>query len=312
MAVELSSTALAHFSRFSQYNSPYAAHRAGRAIDLYPSGSEPLRDRPSEADGNQWVPGCPDVPSPVAGTVLATRSVTTPSRPYAAVRDHLLLVDVGSRVARILHVEPSVEPGERIGVGDPLGRFVRSGYFAPWVGPHVHLEFRPPAADPLRARGSVRIEPAVAVEGVGWDGNGTVVGVGETYVVLDAPSHPAPGERYAALATDDGQPLDGGLVHYAVGGRLGADGAMAQQQPTAGAHAADRISLLGAPVGRAGGREIEWGDVEVRANGERVTGLSLSAARDTLGTKVVWPTHQLSVGDEVVVTVADPEPTTST
>jgi len=68
------------YERFSLYNSPYPAHDRGRAIDLY-SGT--------------------DVPSPVSGTMLDTRTVDCPSRPYAVDHDHLLLIDTGEWVASL-------------------------------------------------------------------------------------------------------------------------------------------------------------------------------------------------------------------
>ncbi|MFB6171264.1 MAG: hypothetical protein ABEJ23_01940 [Haloarculaceae archaeon] len=275
--VSLAPEALAPYPRFSLYNSPYPAHDRGCAIDLYP-----------DADV---------APSPVAGEVLDTRTTRAPPKPYAAEHDYLVLIDAGEYVARVLHVQPSVAAGDRVRVGDPLGRLVRSGYFAPWVDDHVHLGFREPDANHYRASGSLPVSPAVPVTGVPWDGAGTVVETGETYAVLDAPGHPAPGERYAAIAAADGTPLDGGLVHYGGGGALADDPGDGVERP---------VSLLGRRVGTARGRTVEWADVAVLANGERVTGLSLACGRDALGAKLVCPDHDLAVGDRVAVAV---EPT---
>jgi len=289
MVVILPADVLSRYPRFSLYNSPYPAHDAGCAVDLYPD------DRSDDGRSRS-------APAPVAGEVLDVRTVRAPSRPYAAADEHLVLVDTGTHVARILHVDPSVEPGERVSVGDPLGRLVRSGYFAPWVDNHLHLGFRERDANPYRASGSLPLDPDVDVEGVDWDGTGTVVETGETYVRLDAPTHPAPGERFAAVAAADGTPLDGGLVHYAGGGALvsGSSATGTDERP---------LSLLGTEVGVADGRDVTWADVAVRANGERTTGLSLFAAREQFGAKVVVPDHGFAVGDRVEVTVeptADP------
>jgi hypothetical protein len=270
----LPAAVLERYRRFSLYNSPYVAHGRGRAIDLYP--------HPEQEDA---------VPSPVAGEVLDCTRVTAPPKPYAEEHDHLILVDTGDHVARTLHVDPAVEPGDRVAVGDVLGRTVRAGFFAPWVDDHVHLEFREHGSDYRRASGSLPLEVAVRPEGLAWDGRGRVREAGETYVVLDAPTHPAPDERWVALADDDGHALDGGLVHYEGGGRYGPSGP---------------VSLLGQRVGEATGRHVAWDGVAVLANGEPVTGLSLFVARDHPGAKIVCPDHDFSEGDEIAVAI---EPT---
>lgn len=184
MGVTLEADRLAPFRRFSLYNSPYVAHDDGSAIDLYPP-----------ADANV-------VPSPVAGEVIDVRTVRAPPQPYAEPEDHLVLVDTGAQVARLMHVAPSVEPGEVIDRGDALGRPVRAGFFAPWVPHHLHLEFRPHGADPVRASGSVRLDVAVDVRGLAWDGTGTVVETGETWARLDSPEHPDPGAGFAGLGVE--------------------------------------------------------------------------------------------------------------
>jgi len=283
------------FVRFSLYNSPYPAHDRGCAVDLY-------RDPGREDDV---------APSPVAGAVLDSHERRVPRKDYAETTDHILLVDVDRSasgfdaagrsgggtggdgdgddglVARILHVDPVVERGDRVGVGDPLGRFVRSGFFAPWVDDHVHLGFRRPDQHLLRAGGSLPLSPPVEPRPLEWDGTGTVVETGETYAVLDEPRSGA-GE-WVGVAADGGGVLDGGLAHYAGGGLLGGRG----DGP---------VSLLGHEVGRASGRTIEWESFDVLANGERVTGLSLFCARDRgFGAKVVHPGHDLAVDDRVEV-----------
>jgi len=288
--VRLPASTAARYRRFSLYNSPYPAHECGRAVDLYP-----------DPDANV-------APAPVPGVVRETRAVRAPSRPYAAARDHLLVVEVddgwarehapgvdGGLVARLLHVDPGVAPGDRVEVGESLGRMVRSGFFGRWVANHLHLGFRRADQDAHRAGGSLPLSTGVAVEPVDWDGTGEVVAAGPTHVRLDAPAHPAPGERFVALAAGGGVPLDGGLAHYAGGGALG--------------DATGALSLRGTPVAdvAADGRTLRWHDVAVRADGERATGLSLFATRVPFGAKVVFHEgHDFSVGDRIEVTV---EPT---
>ena len=277
MVVTLSSDVLARYHRFSLYNSPFVAHDDGRAIDLYPSGAV--------------------APSPVAGTVVETKQVRAPPQPYAAEHDYLLLIDTGEWMARLLHVEPSVAPGDEVSVGDPLGETVRAGFFAPWVPDHVHLEYRDHGANPYRADGSEPLAVAVEIEPLPWDGTGTVVDTGATWARLDAPAHPAPGERFVGLANGDSEAgtagvVDGGLAHYDAGGLLGS-------APSADARTA--VSVAGAPVGTATGRTVAWDDVTVLANGDPITGLALFCARDRFGVKLVGDGVDLREGEDVTV-----------
>jgi len=307
MAVTLPERILSRYRRFSLYNSPFDAHDRGCAIDLYPDAGETV------------------APSPVAGEVVDVRTVRAPPKPYAAEHDHLIVVDAGDRIARILHVDPAVEPGDRVAVGDPLGELVRAGFFAPWVPNHIHLGFRPADANPYRAAGSLRIEPDVEVEPLAWDGAGRVVERGETFVVLDEPAHPAPGERFVGMAAGrldgDDRPigvLDGGFPHYEGGGLLSAtadaggrstDATAAPSERDAGSAAAsgsDRpVVLAGGRVGIATGRDVAWDDVTVLANGEPITGIALFAARDEFGAKLICPDASFDIGERVRVASRD-------
>jgi hypothetical protein len=287
--VSLPAATCARYDRLSAFNSPYPAHDAGRALDLYPGGER--------------------APSPVAGRVRETLATAAPSRPDGEDEDHLVLVDVDREasglgsgdplVARVLHVDPAVAPGDRVAVGTDLGRLVDSGYFAPWVDPHLHLGVRPPDRDLRRASGSLPVVPAVDPTPLAWDGRGRVVAAGETWVELDAPT----GDGWTALGATgpdgDRVALDGGLPHYAGGGAVGPgpDGPLA---------------ALGATVGDRAGRRVAWRDVRVRvaAGGTTtpVTGLSLAVARDGRGAKVAAPGHDLAVGGAVRVRVGPGDP----
>jgi len=288
---------LERFPRFSLYNSPYDAHDEGCAIDLYPHEGD-WRAKSDERGANDARETA--APSPVAGEVVETRTVSAPPKPYAADDDHLIVVDTGDSLARMLHVDPAVEPGDELSRGDSLGEMVRSGFFAPWVDNHIHLGFRPPDANPLRASGSLPLKLAgLDPVGVSWDGRGTVVASGDTYAILDAPDHPAPGERFAGIAADadaDGDDrkgrvggiLDGGLPHYEGGGVFGAS-------------EAGPVSLAGQQVGTARSRTVAWDDVTVLANGRAITGLSFFFAREALGAKLVCPDAEFAVGERVEV-----------
>ncbi|SDK43735.1 hypothetical protein [Natronorubrum texcoconense] len=288
MAVTLPESLLGQYQRFSLYNSPYPAHDEGCAIDLYPGT---LRDGRTTA-----------APSPVSGTVLETRAVRAPPKPYAPEHDYLILVDcdgpddLAGLTARILHVEPSVEAGEHVERGDSLGTLVRAGFFAPWVDNHLHVGVRGPDQNPHRASGSLPLEVGVEIRPLGWDGTGTVVATGETYAVLDAPTHPDPGETFVGVRADGGGVLDGGLPHYDGGGVHGRGGALEGDSTP--------VSLNGDRLGVARGRTIDWNDVVVTANGEPITGLSLFCARDAdFGAKLICPDTEFEAGEKVRVRV---------
>ena len=306
--IHLPPSVLRLYRRFSLYNSPYPAHDAGCAIDLYPPDNEGL--------------------SPVAGEVLETRTVRAPPKPYAADKEYLLLIDVDidrtglqvdervaeGLVARVLHVSPSVTPGETVDVGAPLGPMIRSGFFAPWVRNHVHVGFRQPEQNRLRAGGSLPVDVAVEVDPLQWDGTGTVTQTGETYALLDAPAHPAPGEHFVGIGGSVGAGqgrggasdvrsavLDGGFTHYAGGGLPGASVA-----PGIGGVEPRPVRFLGHTVGETVGRNIAWRDIDVLANGDRITGLSLFSGLDPeFGAKLVCPDRTFTVGEQVRVTVRD-------
>ncbi|WP_435344514.1 hypothetical protein [Haloarchaeobius sp. HRN-SO-5] len=289
MVVTLGPAVLSQYDRLSLYNSPYPAHDRGHAVDCYP--------------------GDDCASSPVAGEVLDTVTVRGPPRPYADEDDHLVLVavdvdatpglsaDEDDLVARVMHVDPVVGPGDEVAVGDDLGDLVFPGFFGPWVDPHLHVGFRRPDQHLRRASGSLPVVADVTVDPVPWDGTGDVVAVGETWALLDAPAHPRPGTGFVGIAATaaDGSTavLDGGLRHYDHGGLFGgADGP---------------VAFLGERVGVAADRTVAWDDVTVRANGDPVHGLSLFLARDDgFGAKLVCPDATFEVGESVAVTV---EPT---
>jgi hypothetical protein len=292
--VGLSPNVLSRYPRFSLYNSPYVAHDEGCAIDLYPGSA----GRPPGSRAGSEATRKTSAPSPVAGEVVAVRSVTAPPKPYAVARDHLIVVDTGEYLVRMLHVEPNVEPGDRVEVGDSLGELVRSGFFAPWVSNHIHLGFRERDANPMRASGSLPIEVPVDIEPLAWDGSGRVVATAETFVVLDSPIHPAPGERFAGIAGvvgDELVVLDGGLPHYEGGGALSAGSSRSPD--------GDCVSLVDSSIGVVDGRTVTWDDVTVRANERPITGLSLFVSREQFGAKLVCPGHEFRVGNSISVSI---------
>lgn len=281
------------FEAFTCFNSPYAEHDDGRAIDLYP--------------------GTRTAPSPVSGEVVQIERVRAPWRPYARMYDYVVAIDTGggdepitdetsheAAIARVLHVEPTVEVGDHVEIGDPLGPLVRAGFFAPWVGNHLHVGFRPPGADLIRAGGSLPLTLDVEVTPLHWDGVGVVSQATRTFVTLSVPSvMDTSSTGWVGLSTDDGGVIDGGLPHYRYGGRI--DALTGRHPDRSTRH---ETMLLGAPVGTTTGATIAWDDLVVRANDEAVTGLSLFCARpDRFEIKLVTAGHGYAPGDEVSVVI---------
>ena len=271
------------YDLFTRYNSPYTAHERGCAVDLYPPGDI--------------------APSPVGGEVIDIKTVQGPSKPYATEEDHLIIIDTEGgnteykiadnvpALARIMHVKPDVSVGDQVEVGDSLGQLVRAGFFAPWVENHLHLGFRAPDTNCMRASGSLPLEIDINVEPLTWNGRGRVKEKGETYVMLDLPVHPSPGEAFVAIADDSGKiPIDGGLPHF------GSGGLFAEQNCS--------VELLGTEIGTAEGDYIKWKPVKVYANGEQITGLSLFASQtNRFGARLVCPEVSFKPGEMVGVEI---------
>lgn len=283
MTVRLPAAALAPFRRLSLFDSPYAAHRTGHAIDLYPGGRR--------------------APSPVAGTVTCQRRVRAPTRSYAAPTDVLTVIDTGEHQARLLHVDPAVAPGDEVAVGDDLGRLIRSGYFGPWVDDHVHLELRPAGADPLRASGSLPIALDVPIARATWDGTGAVTELAPSYATLDAPTHPAPEDGgFAGIAAGGGGVLDGGLVHYDGGG-------LHDGEPGPVGLLGERVGTARAGPERSSPALVEWNEVAVTADDRPIRGLACQLWRPGAGgVTLVQPRASLALGDRVTVDVTPAAP----
>lgn len=109
-------------NRFSFFNSPYPAHKQGKAVDIYSSLS------------------------PVDGRVKKIIKLS---------HDYVTLIECSENpnvLAKILHIKPCVKASEKLGVGDQLGVFIRSKFFDPWTDNHMHIELRK-KDDAVRAGG---------------------------------------------------------------------------------------------------------------------------------------------------------------
>ncbi|RLG91173.1 MAG: hypothetical protein DRO36_04790, partial [Candidatus Hecatellales archaeon] len=125
---------------FSLFNSPYPAHRDESALDVYYPENEVLM--PLEE-----------------GRVFEVKWFEAPKvRRDGLNFEPLILIEVGGgKVVKVLHVKPSVKVGEKVRVGDPIGKPIISGYFLPWTGLHAHFELRK-VTDPYRALGAYKLK----------------------------------------------------------------------------------------------------------------------------------------------------------
>lgn len=126
------------------FSSPYQAHRDHAAVDI--------------CAGKIF--GC-DAYSPVSGEVTKIRSYESPALSGKGLPEHLIIIQRGKYSARIMHIEPKVKEGDKIAVGDVVGRTITNGFFSYWVDPIMHVEVRR-ADDYVRARGGYELTPADA------------------------------------------------------------------------------------------------------------------------------------------------------
>ena len=185
----------------SFFNSPYPAHRSMTAIDLYP-----ILEYGEVA------------PSPIEGRLIAVRRVRAPKgRLFRdAGYDVLTLYESAENprvVVKMLHIEPIIEVGETIDIGEELGHLLRSGYFDFWTSPHIHIEVRR-QTDPIRARGGYQFRRLIEVEAGDppEELRGRVIEAKPEYILLRLRGHP----KMGLAARVGGRPviLDGGIPHY--------------------------------------------------------------------------------------------------
>jgi hypothetical protein len=131
--------------RYAFFNSPYLTHRLTTGIDIYPNLSF------GEA-----------APSPVKGEIIQIRKVKSPKSqlfndPGYDVVTVIRSADNSQKIVKILHIDPILDLGDSVHLGQNLGILIRSGYFGLNTPPHEHIEIRP-NFDPLRVRDGCHIE----------------------------------------------------------------------------------------------------------------------------------------------------------
>ncbi|MFW9819553.1 MAG: hypothetical protein ACFFE5_08075 [Candidatus Thorarchaeota archaeon] len=205
-------------SHFSVGTSPYYAHQHGLAIDIY-------HDLALENY---------DVISPISGKVLKIKTLKAPKPRFmdGIDVDYLTLISNQSNsesVWKLMHVNPVVDVGDEVRIGDLLGKTIRNGYFAYWSSPHLHLELRP-SNDAIRARGgkefSLAIENEKTVTQISKkeDVNEIPIEIKSIYpemILANLPKHfyhnlyPFYGVK--ARINNNKCILDGGIPHYKIG-----------------------------------------------------------------------------------------------
>ncbi|MBD3172007.1 peptidoglycan DD-metalloendopeptidase family protein [Candidatus Bathyarchaeota archaeon] len=208
--------------RYAFFNSPYPSHKEITGVDIYPIGDFGAL-----------------APSPVEGEVILERRVRAPKGNGFKASDHDTVIIIKNRdnpdtVTKLLHVDPIIETGEWISVGDPIGRTLRSGYYGWGTSPHVHVEIRDPL-DPIRARGGYRMNLIDKPMGYPVEElTGIVVHTQPEYAMIEIGS-----KCLGLVGTINDLPavLDGGIPYY---GWLGAHMDDAPESGT--------INLLGKPI----------------------------------------------------------------
>ena len=192
---------------YSFYDSPYIGHRNTTAIDVYFENNEAL------------------LPVDEA-KVKEVRWFNAPKyRADGWDKEPLTLFELGEdKVLKVLHVNPKVNVGEKLYLGDFFGECIVSGYLCPWSDSHAHFEIRP-SEDPYRARGAYTLNIAPTVEKI----EETLRFIPKTYTVAEMRKHymwvkPKETANYlTALVAKIGNSLgyvDAGIPHYGLGGIL--------------------------------------------------------------------------------------------
>jgi hypothetical protein len=109
------------------HTSPYPVHVQGGAMDIF--GSKKF-----------------DVAalSPVSGkvTLIDKSKVGVPRHFKSDPHDYIIVLKNNDVCVRFLHIEPIVEVGDSIDVGDEIGQYIRTPLLPFWSYPHIHLEVK--------------------------------------------------------------------------------------------------------------------------------------------------------------------------
>ncbi len=109
------------------HTSPYPVHVQDGAVDIFPGR-------------NFTAPAL----SPVSGKVvfIEKNKVGVARHFQADPYDYIIAVEQNGICVRMLHVEPEIEEGDEIDIGNRLGRYLRSPLLPFWSYPHIHAEVK--------------------------------------------------------------------------------------------------------------------------------------------------------------------------
>ena len=205
----------------SFFNSPYAGHSRGTAVDVYPSERE-------------W--GC-SVLSPVNGSVTNIRKMSMGRAKSFETAQYDFAVGIKPEeseglLVRIMHLEPSVRPGDHVEIGTVIGSTLRSRYFNYWTGPHFHVEVMA-LNDFHRSTMSIPLKVELGESNLRQEGSTTrsqeVLEVSEDWAIVDGAGLGVYqcGPYYGIPATTSGSKrvgiLDAGVSHYIHGAIVGSE-----------------------------------------------------------------------------------------
>jgi hypothetical protein len=185
--------------RFAFFNSPYPAHKVNSGIDVY------------SGQGFNEI-----ISSPVNGKITMIRRIKAPrGRGFKdSGYDVITLIKSSENhnmIVKTLHVDPVIDVGTSVEVGDDLGRLLRSGYFGWGTSPHIHLEVRNPL-DPIRARGGLLFKNLVHTKNnLLTSIEGQVIDVVREYALITLDYQ---GNGLTCLIDDSIGILDGGIPYY--------------------------------------------------------------------------------------------------
>lgn len=190
--------------RFAFFNSPFPAHKENTGVDIYAG----------DIFGGEAY-------SPVDGEIELIRRVKAPKGRGFEASDHDTVVLLRNRanpetVTKLLHIDPLVEEGDSVRIGDPIGITLRSGYYGWGTSPHLHAEIRTPE-DPIRARGGYQLNLLNSMLGEPLSKiAGSVVHLQPEFALIKLEA-----ECTGLIGTVNGEPalIEGGIPYY---GWLGA------------------------------------------------------------------------------------------
>ena len=244
---------------YALFNSPFPAHKANASVDIYPG--EVFREI---------------TPSPVSGEVVLIRKVKAPSGSGFDAADHDTVILIKNAenldtMTKILHIDPLVEVGDIVHIGDPIGLSLRSGYYGWSTSPHMHVEVRSPM-DPIRARGGYSLNTVdLAIGKPVEEITGEVIYLQPEFVYLRLNSR---GSGLVGTVNDEPAILDGGIPYY------GWMGAHIENAPDSGT-----IELLSVPIADVTERfhhscKGTSRDYRFTVNSKPILGLSLTLILD--------------------------------